>query len=133
MTRLFAGTPFDIPPRCDDCGELETDCICTPEQKKAAADKQAADKLEAEKLAKRLPPESQTAKVLVEKRKGNRKATVISGLTSEANDLPDLLQKLQSACGVGGTVKAKENLVELQGDHRDKVAAQLKALGYRVR
>lgn len=126
MTRLFAGTPFDIPPECDDCGKLESECACTPEQKAAA---EAARQREAD----RLPPEKQTARVTVQKRKGGRKATVVEGLAAKANDLPDLLATLQTACGTGGTVKAKEDLLELQGDHADRVRASLKELGFRVK
>ena len=126
MTRLFAGTPFDIPPECDDCGKLETECICT------AAEKQARQ-AERERKAALLPPEQQTARVSLEKRKGKRKVTVVQGLTAAANDLPDLLKQLQSACGSGGSVKAKEDIVELQGDHIGAVRDKLAQLGYRVK
>ncbi len=126
MSRLFAGTPFDIPPTCDLCGLAESDCQCTDEQKAAA-------EAERRRLADRLPPHKQTARVTVQKRKGGRKATVVEGLTARANDLPDLLGKLQAVCGTGGTVKAKDDLIELQGDHRDKVAAELSGLGFKVK
>ena len=126
MTRLFAGTPFDIPPECDDCGKLESECACTPEEKAAVEAQRQRD-------ADRLPPEKQTARVTIQKRKGGRKATVVEGLTAKANDLPDLLATLQTACGTGGTVKAKEDLLELQGDHADRVRASLKELGFRVK
>ncbi|WP_146536329.1 translation initiation factor [Rubripirellula reticaptiva] len=126
MTRLFAGTAFDIPPTCDQCGKLESDCICTAAEKAEAerARQQAAD---------RRSPESQTAVVTVQKRKGGRQATVIEGLTAKANDLPELLGKLQAACGAGGTVKAKEDLIELQGDHAATIRKSLTNLGYRVK
>ena len=126
MSRLFAGTPFDIPPTCDLCGKVETECECTPEQKAAA-------EAERQRLADRLPPEQQTARVSVQKRKGGRKATVVEGLTAKANDLPELLGKLQSVCGTGGTVKTKEDLIELQGDHRSNVVATLREIGFKVK
>ncbi|MCC9600881.1 translation initiation factor [Stieleria sp. JC731] len=126
MASLFAGTQFYIPPSCDLCGKPETECECTAEQKAAAeAEKQT--------LANRLPPEKQTARVGIEKRKGGRKATVVTGLTSAANDLQALLGQLQAVCGTGGTVKAKEDIVELQGDHADAVRKKLKEIGYRVK
>lgn len=125
MTRLFAGTPFDIPPKCDLCGSLESECSCTTEEKSAAA-------AERERLARRQPPEEQTARVSIQKRKGGRQVTVVDGLTAEANDLPDLLTRLQAACGTGGTVKAKEDRVELQGDHVANTRSTLKSIGYRV-
>jgi translation initiation factor 1 len=125
MTRLFAGTPFDIPPTCEHCGNLEAECSCS------AADKAAvAARLQQER--DRLPPEKQIARVTVQKRKGGRKATVVEGLTAKANDLPALLKRLQASCGSGGTVKPKEDVIELQGDHVAIVRQSLTELGYRL-
>jgi len=112
MTRLFAGTPFDIPPRCDRCGELEEDCQCGPLPKPTTA------------------PEKQTAKVRVDRRKHKRLMTVVWGLEAESNDLPGLLSQLKSACGSGGSLKGDQ--IELQGDHLERVKQQLRQIGYRV-
>lgn len=125
MSRLFAGTPFDIPPTCEICGQPESQCVCTRAEKDAA---EARRRVESE----RLPPQQQTATIRVEKRKGGRTATVISGLTAVANDLPKLLSQLQTACGSGGTVKPKEDLIELQGDHTAAARKCLIDLGYRI-
>ncbi len=124
MTRLFAGTPFDIPPECDDCGKLLSECVCSPEQKAAVAAKQQRE-------ADLLPPEKQTARVNVQKRKGGRKVTVVEGLTAQANDLKSVLATLQAACGTGGT--SKGDTVELQGDHAGQVRTSLREIGYRVK
>lgn len=126
MTRLFAGTPFDIPPECDECGKAETECICTAAEKAAVEQKRQQE-------ADRIAPEKQTARISVQKRKGGRKATVVEGLTAKANDLQALLAKLQAACGTGGTAKTKEDLVELQGDHSEQTRKTLKQIGYRVK
>lgn len=126
MTRLFAGTPFDVPPDCELCGKSIDDCRCTSEEKNAA---EAARQREAD----RLPPEKQQARVSVQKRKGGRKATVIDGLTAKANDLPALLKQLQAACGTGGSVQAKEDRLELQGDHAEAVRSKLAEIGYRLK
>lgn len=112
MTRLFAGTPFDIPPRCDRCGELEEDCRCEP--------------LPIDKVA----PEKQSVRVRVDRRKHKRMVTVVWGLDPDETDLPDLLSKLKSACGSGGSLQADQ--LELQGDHLEKVKIQLREIGYRV-
>jgi translation initiation factor 1 len=80
-----------------------------------------------------MAPEKQTAILRTEKRKGGRTATVISGLTTAANDLPALLSKIQTACGTGGTVKAKEDLIERQGDHITAAKKCLTSLGHRTR
>ncbi|MEM9587248.1 MAG: translation initiation factor [Planctomycetota bacterium] len=126
MTRLFAGTPFDIPPQCDHCGKPELECACTTEEK---SKREAEQKRQAALIA----PDKQTARVTVQKRKGGRKVTVVEGLTASANDLADLLSKLQAACGTGGTVKAKVDQVELQGDHIQTVSTSLRQLGYKVK
>lgn len=125
MSRLFAGTPFDIPPICELCGQAESQCACTLAEKKAA---ETRHRIESQRLA----PQQQTARIRIEKRKGGRTATVISELTAAANDLPSLLSQLQTACGTGGTVKSKEGLVELQGDHIAAARKCLVDLGYRI-
>ena len=113
MTRLFAGTPFDIPPRCERCGELEEECQCGPPPKQLT------------------PPHKQTAKLRVEKRKHQRMMTVVCGLPASENDLPDLLSALKSVCGAGGSLKNEQ--IELQGDHLGRVKEELVKLGYRVK
>ena len=124
MNRLFAGTQFDIPPECEDCGKLESECVCTAEEKSAKLK-------DAQRRAELLPPEKQTARVNVQKRKGGRKVTVVEGLTAKANDLKAVLAKLQTACGTGGTCKG--DTVELQGDHAGQVRTSLREIGYHVK
>ncbi|MCC9609437.1 translation initiation factor [Blastopirellula sp. JC732] len=131
--RLFAGTPFDIPPKCDDCGQLESECTCTPAEKAAREARRQEEAAREAREAARLPAEQQTAVIRIEKRKGGRKATVITGLTDVANDLPALLKRLQADCGSGGTVKPKEDLLEIQGDHAARVRQTLTSIGYRVK
>ncbi len=115
MTRLFAGTEWDQPPRCERCGELESECEC-PEV--VPAKTQAS-------------PGSQTAKVAVEKRKRGKVVTVVRGLSADANNLPALLTQLKTYCGAGGTVKG--DLIEVQGDHAARVTQLLAEIGYRIR
>lgn len=133
MTRLFAGTPFDIPPRCEECGELESECRCTAEEKAKAAERHRQDAERHRRDAERLAPEQQTARVSVQRRKGGRQVTLVEGLAAKANDLPQLLRQLQAECGTGGTIKANEDLLELQGEHADSVRRKLAKIGYRVK
>ncbi|GAA5505001.1 translation initiation factor [Novipirellula caenicola] len=113
MTRLFAGTPFDIPPTCDRCGELEEACKCPPPAHEY------------------LPAEKQTAKVFTERRKNKRVMTIVKDLKPDETDLPKLLSELKSAIGAGGSLQ--ENQIEIQGDHLARVQEKLKSIGYRVR
>ena len=57
--------------------------------------------------------------------------TLVTGLPLSGKDLEDLGKVLRQACGSGGTVK--EGVVEIQGDHRDKVQAALSRQGMQVR
>ncbi len=111
--RLFEGTEFDRPPRCEACGELDADCNCPPPE------------------PVRVTPEKQTARVSIEKRKRGKQVTVVRGLAAADNDLPALLTTLKSQCGAGGTLKDGE--IEIQGDQQDRVRDVLKEVGYRVR
>jgi len=55
--------------------------------------------------------------------------TVVSGLPGPEAESVALARLLKTACGTGGTFK--DGVLELQGDHRDRVAVELQARGYR--
>lgn len=57
--------------------------------------------------------------------------TVVTGVPVDETALQELAATLKRLCGSGGTVK--EGVIEIQGDHRDQVAARLAELGYRVK
>lgn len=63
-------------------------------------------------------------------RKG-KGVTVITGLPLNPNDLAQLAKQLKQKCGSGGTVK--DNTIEIQGDHRDLLVAELSKQGYTVK
>ena len=60
-----------------------------------------------------------------------KSVTVIRGLALESAALNELGKRLKAACGAGGTVK--DGVVEVQGDHRDKVIAALRSQGWTVK
>jgi translation initiation factor 1 len=105
--RLFAGTKYDQPPKCDRCGALESDCTCPP----TAA--------------------GQVVRLALEKRKKGKVVTVVRGLTAARHDLPALLSRLKSQCGAGGAIQ--EDGLEIQGEHVERLRALLTELGYRVK
>ncbi len=79
-----------------------------------------------------LPPEEQTAAITRERKgRGGKTVTVISGLQLKPEDMKNLAKQLKQACGTGGTVK--EKTIEIQGDHRDQVAEELRRLGYKTK
>jgi translation initiation factor 1 len=111
--RLFEGTQWDRPPRCERCNELESDCKCPPPE------------------PERVAPGKQTAKLAVEKRAKGKVVTVVRGLAGKGNDLKKLLSALQSVCGTGGSLDGDE--VILQGRQLEKVREALERLGFKVK
>lgn len=65
------------------------------------------------------------------KRRRGKTVTVVSGVPGSEDSLRDLLKTLQKLVGAGGTVHEGE--IEVQGDHRERVAEHLTGLGYRVK
>jgi translation initiation factor 1 len=63
-------------------------------------------------------------------RKG-KGVTVINGVPLAGDALEDLATRLKKRCGSGGTVH--EGTIEIQGDHRDTLVAELGKLGYTVK
>jgi translation initiation factor 1 len=63
-------------------------------------------------------------------RKG-KGVTVITGIPMDDGALKQVAKTLKQKCGSGGTVKA--GTIEIQGDHRDQLVAELKGMGYTVR
>ena len=79
-----------------------------------------------------LPPEAQTLRVLIDRkgRKG-KTATVIEGFVGSADDLDTLCRELKVKCGVGGS--AKDGEIVIQGEVRDKVMNLLNDWGYKTK
>ena len=96
---------------CPDCRQPIAQCVC----KKSVA-----------------PPTDGVVRLFFEtKGRGGKGVTVVRGLGLAEPELAALGKKLKAACGVGGT--AKDGVVELQGDHRDRVMALLAAQGIKAK
>jgi translation initiation factor 1 len=63
-------------------------------------------------------------------RKG-KGVTVVTGLPLVPDELKALAKELKARCGTGGTVK--DGVIEIQGDHRDAIVAELGKRGFDVR
>lgn len=72
--------------------------------------------------------------VRVERQTKGRKGkgvTVITGIPMHPEGLKELAKKLKQKCGTGGTVKG--HTIEIQGDQRDLLMAELQHMGYTVK
>ena len=79
-----------------------------------------------------LPPSRQNLRIKLDKRNRNGKAvTLITGFVGTTADLKTLAKTLKTHCGVGGSDKDGEILI--QGDHRQKVLELLTRAGYKAR
>lgn len=90
---------------CDTCGLPEELCVC-------------------EEIAR----ESQEIKIYVDKRRYGKSMTIVEGINPQDIDLDKLVKELKSQCACGGTLK--DGKIELQGEHRKRVADVLKGMGF---
>lgn len=82
--------------------------------------------------AKSLPPQQQT--IYLHRETSGRNGTPVSlikNLVLSAEDMKSLAKKLKQACGTGGTIK--DGVIEIQGEHRQKISEILIKLGYKVK
>ena len=82
--------------------------------------------------AKSLPPKQQNPRIFRDRKgRGGKTVTVVRDLQLTPDDLGALGKRLKKKCGSGGTVK--DGTIEIQGDHREKVAGELIKLGYKAK
>jgi translation initiation factor 1 len=81
--------------------------------------------------ARQGPALPQDGMVRVFREKGGRGGKVVTVVRGLDGDLAAVASELKRHCGSGGAVKG--DTVEIQGDHRERVAARLRAAGHRVK
>ena len=116
-SRLVYST--DTGRRCPECARPVAECRC---RRSKAAQPQA-----------RAPQGDGVVRVGREtKGRKGKGVTVITGVPLAGDALADLAKRLKQRCGSGGTV-TDAGAIEIQGDHRDALVAELTRLGYAVK
>jgi translation initiation factor 1 len=92
---------------CEVCGLPKEICVC-------------------EDIAR----EQQKITIRIDKRRYGKMMTIVDGINAHDLDINALITQLKSKCACGGTIK--EEKIELQGDHRNKVKEALEKMGFTV-
>ena len=109
------------PGRCPTCGKRLDRCSCSTAR---------APKPEPRGTLN-LPRDGVVRILRDRKGRGGKGVTLVAGLPLTADALSQLTSELKRMCGTGGTVRG--DLVELQGDVRERVRLELEKRGYRVK
>ena len=97
---------------CPTCHQLKSTCTCSNEPP--------------------VPSKSSIVRMSREtKGRRGKGVTIISELPLDENGLTELATKLKNVLGTGRMVK--DGRIEIQGDHRDRIVAEVEGLGYRVK
>jgi translation initiation factor 1 len=108
------------PGRCPNCGKRLDRCSC--DQRRVAR---------AEPKPLNLPRDGVVRLLRDRKGRGGKVVTLVAGLKGSPETLASLASELKRACGTGGTLRG--DVIEIQGDFRDRLRVELERRGYAVK
>lgn len=82
-----------------------------------------------EEVSDALAADKQVLRIWLERVKGGKEATIVKGFIGSESEMEDLAKLLKNKCASGGN--AKDGIILVQGDHRDKILTLLISLGYK--
>ena len=106
---------------CPRCGKRLDRCACEKRRPAPAVGGPAS----------RVPRDGVLRILRDRKDRGGKVVTVVAGVPGAPDAVARLAAELKRLCGTGGTVKG--DVVEIQGDHRERIAAVLRERGYPVK
>jgi translation initiation factor 1 len=114
--------------RCPTCGKRLDRCTCGAASGARAVAKAAP---EVPKALQNLPRDGVVRLLRDRKGRGGKTVTLIAGVRGSPEELAALASDLKRMCGTGGTLRGE--LIEIQGDVRDRVRVELERRGYAVK
>jgi translation initiation factor 1 len=121
--RLVYDSDAVQPGHCPTCGKRFDRCGCG--QARPARQTRVAPSV------LNLPRDGVVRLLRDRKGRGGKTVTLITGLRGKPAELDGLLSDLKRMCGTGGTLR--EDVIELQGDFRERLQAELERRGYTVK
>jgi translation initiation factor 1 len=109
------------PGRCPTCGKRLDRCSCEKRQRTPSPPS----------AVQNLPRDGVVRILRDRKGRSGNGVSVIAGLGGSAADLAQLASELKRLCGTGGTVRG--DLIEIQGDFRERLRDELTRRGYKVK
>jgi translation initiation factor 1 len=95
--------------KCPVCDETLDHCVCATE-----------------------PDKSQSSGIIyIQRDRKGRKGKTVTLISNISSDRKMMQKELQKLCGAGGTIK--NDIIEIQGDHREKIRTYLQEKGYTVK
>jgi translation initiation factor 1 len=119
--RLVYDSDAVQPGHCPTCGKRLDRCSCGSARSGRKADPSPP--------ATNLPRDGVVRLLRDRKSRGGKTVTVIAGVPTHV--LPTLVSELKRACGTGGTLRG--DVIEIQGDFRDRLKTELERRGYTVK